>query len=277
MVSGPFGWQRETTSGVIKENEMAELILAAAEQIKSSIGGYSALLLKDLVQSNEPLATVWKEQGFYQLPVDPSMTLNLQSGWSSFDDYLLDMSSKYRVRCRRARKQLPAGVYCKSLSLSECEAQAPKMYELYLAVKAEAAFDAINLSPCYFANLKKKIGNRFQVTAYFEDEEMIGFRTTIANGAVLHAHYLGFDQQRNRDYHLYHNMLLDLVAGAIEGDYDQLDLGRTALEIKSSIGAVPTDYCCAIKATSPIYNALIPIFTPALFKPTQWTQRHPFK
>lgn len=277
MVSGPFGWQRVGNNFVTNEKEVAELVVAAASEVKQIIGNYSALLIKDLVDLKSPLAAIWEKEGFYQLPVDPSMSLDLRSDWTSFDDYLLDMSSKYRVRCRRARKQLPAALERKSLSLSECKTHAAKMYELYLEVKAEAAFDAVNLSPGYFVNLKKKLGDQLQVTAYFLAGKMIGFRTTLDNGSVLHAHYLGFEQQLNRDYHLYHNMLLDLVADAIEDNYEKLDLGRTALEIKSSIGAAPTSYCCAIKATNPFYNALIPIFTPALFQPARWTQRNPFK
>jgi len=275
MVSGLHG-MHANQAGLMPE-VLADLLHATAKSMARRIGGISALILKDLVKLDAPAAKELDHLGYYQLPVDPSMHLAIRSNWASFDDYLIDISSKYRVRYRRARKQLGEDINQRELNLMEVKGRSERMYQMYLGIKAEADFDAIDLSPNYFADMMELFPGRFRINAYFRAEELIGFRTTLDNGTILHAHYLGFDRQLNRQRHLYHNMLFDLLNDAIVGGYQDLDFGRTALEIKSSVGAEPHEYYCAICAANPMLNWIIPVFAPAAFQATKWKQRRPFK
>ncbi|PHI18673.1 hypothetical protein CEQ90_16555 [Lewinellaceae bacterium SD302] len=277
MVSGKHCWTNSLTAAGYTQKQIVRLLEAAAGELARRVGGCSAILVKDAFELKDPAAVIFEQRGFYQLPVDPSMELTIRPEWNSLDDYLIDLSSKYRVRYRRSRKQLPVDLTRKTLSLNECEQYSDRMYALYNAVKVEAAFDAVDLQPCYFVSLKETLGDYCQINAYFLDGKMIGFRTTVANNGTLHAHYLGFDQEMNRTFHLYHNMLFDLLKEGIEGGFSLLDYGRTALEIKSSIGAEPREYFCGIKAVNPLLNPLISLFTPAVFRAQRWIQRNPFK
>lgn len=277
MVSGDHGWQ--SSEEILEERRpyFAKLIHTAAFALARHIGGYQSVLLKDLCLGQGDMADAFTSLGYYNSPADPSMQLNIVKDWNTMDDYLLDITSKYRVRYRRTRKKLPEKLVVKELNLEDCEQMRTDMYDLYQSVRSEAAFDAVSLGDCYFVSLKRTLGNRFRVFGYFLDEKLLGFYTTIDNGEVMHAHYLGFDQSLNRKYHLYHNMLFDLLEQAIKGGHKRLDYGRTALEIKSSVGAVPREYYCGIQAVNPFANWLIPTFMPAVFQPQQWTQRKPLK
>ena len=273
MVSGRDGWsgQPETVS----PNVTADLLHAAAEAVAKRMGFIPAILIKDLALLNSPIADAWRDKGYYQLPVDPSMQLPVRN-WKSIEDYLIDISSKYRVRYRRARKMAEA-VECRELDNLEVQRRADQLYQLYQNIKAEAAFDAISLSPNYFAELKERFPDTCRIYGYFHQGELIGFRSTLANGDVLHAHYLGFEQGLNRELHLYHNILFDLLKEAIDGGYQKLDYGRTALEIKSTIGAEPVHYFCSLRGRNALVRWVIRRFTPALFRATEWQQRRPFK
>jgi len=77
---------------------------------------------------------------------------------------------------------------------------------------------------------------------------------------------------------LYLNMLYLMVEDAIKLSCEKINFYRTALEIKSSVGAVGYDSFIYIRPTSkwlaPLFPILIPWFSP---KNPTWIPRSPFK
>ena len=106
---------------------------------------------------------------------------------------------------------------------------------------------------------------------------MIAFFTTFQNHNELEAHFLGFTNDINRKYQVYLNILYDLIRLGIDSKAEYINFARTALEIKSSVGAIPVDLFYLAKHTNPLKNTL---FTPILsyFNPkVEWKPRRPFK
>jgi hypothetical protein len=301
LTSGPFaqdGLQR------LSNSEAAELLPAVAATLTACNPSYVAVLIKDLYPLLHPTTQELKTKKFHLLPVDPVMEVRLKKSWETMEDYLASLTSKYRVRYRRARSKF-AGITRRRLNPHDVAFWRDRMYELYRSTSAGADFNAANLTPAYFPWLSRahsQTKNRVLEAAlvpngpfavaepaafdalenllfgYFNPEgEMVGFTSAIPNGSVIHAHYLGIDDSYKHSHHLYHNMLFDLLEDAIAGGFDKLDYGRTALEIKSSIGAVPVDYACLIMARPWLVNRLIPLFTPAVYKAPRWTPRNPFR
>jgi hypothetical protein len=72
-------------------------------------------------------------------------------------------------------------------------------------------------------------------------------------------------------------MLYDMLAFSIQSKAKKLILARTALEIKSSIGAKAIPMFGYIKHRNPILNYFMqPIFR-YMQPEIQWQERHPFK
>ncbi|MEM6396373.1 MAG: GNAT family N-acetyltransferase [Bacteroidota bacterium] len=236
----------------------------------------SATMLKDLVEANSESAVYWQDQQYYRLPVDPVMQLPIRQSWASFDDYLLDLTSKYRVRYRRARKQAD-GINKRRIPPAKVSELQPEMDELFQSVRITADYDPIDPPPGYFTALQEAWRAHCQIDGYYLDGELVGFTTALFDGGSMHAHYLGFDQEVNRSHHLYHNMLFDLIETAIEERADLLNFSRTALEIKSSVGAEPQEYAVMLRSNSRFGNWLIRSFTPRLFQAQEWQRRNPFK
>lgn len=63
----------------------------------------------------------------------PNMVLPIQPSWRRFEDYLEAMSSKYRVRARRAVKKMD-GLTRRELSETMVELEEKAMYALYREV-----------------------------------------------------------------------------------------------------------------------------------------------
>ncbi len=229
------------------------------------------IMIKDL-----PLEQFPKAHAYHPLPVQPNMVLHLDEAWSDFSDYLDAMSSKYRVRARRARKKGDELVR-REMNLDEIRARQSAMHRMYCIIAEQSDFNAVVLPANYFTSWLEQFPERFKVWGYFLDEEFIGFSTAVYNGEELEAHFLGFDADYNRSHQLYLNMLYDLVEEAILAGSKELIFSRTALEIKSSVGAVPEDLYCWMRARYAVANSLVPIVAKFIAPLPEWEPRHPFK
>lgn len=230
-----------------------------------------AVMFKDILLGEQP-----KTLGFAPLPVQPNMVLNLQETWQDFDDYLGAMTSKYRVRARRARKK-GLSLERREMEMEELESRQTQMFSYYQGIARQSDFNTVVLPSNYFVEWKKKFSKRFRVWGYFQEENFIGFSTAIYNDHELEAHFLGFDQSYNSTHQLYLNMLYDLVNEAIVSKSKQLVFSRTALEIKSSVGATPENLQCWVRSRVGIAKPLVPIVARFIAPLPDWVQRHPFK
>jgi len=233
----------------------------------------AAVLIKDFYEVDK---FANDELGYTEFKVQPNMILSLDKEWKSFEDYLAGMRSKYRVRVRRARKKA-ADLEKRKLTLEEIHAYCDEISALYQNVANQAGFNLFILPPNYFYSLQKHLKDRMELIGYFQGDKMVGYYTSIQSHGDLDAHFLGYDPDCNRESQLYLNMLYDLVEDAIRLGSDRLIMSRTALEIKSSVGAEAYSMVLYLKATNSLFNLGV---AKALnyFKPKEdWVPRSPFK
>jgi len=236
----------------------------------------SAVLVKDFEKEHAPFTSMIKEGGFHEIPFQPNMRMTLRHEWKHFDDYLEALSSKYRIRARRAFRKLD-GVERRELDLQMVRALDPQLHALYRTVARHADFNMVVLHRQYFSGLKATLGERFRIWGYFLDGELIGFNSAIYNGEELEAHFLGFQDERNANFQLYLNMLFDMVREAFAAGAHQIVFSRTATEIKSSIGAEACETYCYLRHCNPVVHALTHALVGYLAPKEDWTPRHPFR
>ena len=249
---------------------------ALKQQCKKEGEHVSLLLVKDLDLERKDVLHKDIGSDYKEFSIQPKMILHLKKEWNGFEDYLAAMTSKYRVRAKRAFKK-GKGIEKRELNTDSIKAFLPKIDELYKHVANGAGFNVVTLDGEYFLNFKQHFPEKFRLFGYFLEGEMIAFYTTFQNHGELEAHFLGFEDAINRTYQVYLNILYDLIREGIKVKADHINFARTALEIKSSVGAEPVDLFYLGKHTNSLKNTL---FTPILayFNPTiEWTQRKPFK
>ncbi len=236
----------------------------------------NTILVKDLDDQHHPLISDWNQSQYHQLEFQPNMVLPIREHWQSLEDYLEDLSSKYRVRYRRARKKMK-GVQCLELNADQIRIYESEIYRLYRQVAEKSEFCVGYVAEQYFSEFKSRAPQNFRLWGYFQAGELIGFCTTIRNGQKMEAHFLGLDDNQQR-YQLYLNMLYQLIEVAIDSRVDQLIFSRTAMEIKSSVGAqaVPTTVFL-LHHTSHLINSVIPCLVDWLEPKQDWQARHPFR
>jgi hypothetical protein len=193
----------------------------------------------------------------------------------SLEDYIGSFSKKYRNRARKILKSLEH-VSLRVLSTEEVEKE-ERLYALYEEVYMHAKFKLLKLPSNYFTECKRIFKDKFIVLGFYKDNRLIAFGSGFfAPDNYLEAHYIGFDYALNRELELYQNILYSFIQTAIQHGKQFLNLGRTASEIKSTVGAKAYDLTCYIRPQNTLSKMVLKPFIQFL-QPTDWVPRNPFK
>ena len=260
-----------------------DTVLNAVDTLKNEIkkkGGKAirAILLKDHFDNDQihEASKIFIIKKYSQVIVQPNMILNNLSRWENIEDYLKDLNKKYRARYNRARKKF-GSIDRRQLSLEEIEQNAKKLHSLYMNVSEHARFNTFVLPRDHFLSLKKELQDSFRVYGYYLEGKLIGFYTLIFNERILETYFLGYDSKHQYKNQLYLNMLYDMLEFAVEHKFVSIVYARTAMEIKSSVGAKPLAMTMYIKHTNSFSNRILKLVF-NFMKPNQkWEERHPFK
>lgn len=231
---------------------------------------------KDFYEKN---ATLFKKNHFknlYEFNVQPNMIFNLHEKWKSKDDYIAAFNKKYRDQYKRAHKKYD-GIIEKELHLEDVISLEQRINELYHYVAKNAPFNTFFLADNHFSAFKKQCGSRFRIFGHFLNHKLVGFHSLLLNDDVLETYFLGYDDEIQKNNMLYLNMLYSMTEFGIENDFKKIIFGRTALEIKSSIGAEPVYMSGFILHTNSFLNKYIGKIFQNLEPDLEWNQRHPFK
>ncbi|MEL1239826.1 peptidogalycan biosysnthesis protein [Flavobacterium flavipallidum] len=241
-------------------------------------------------QGNKPHLTIFKDfseiqiknfdvpefDSFYRFSTQPNMIFNIKNSWETFDNYLADLNKKYRDQYKRARKKSDS-LHKQKMSLSEIQNHEKEIHSLYMNVAEKAPFNTFYLGENHFEIFKKNLKDHFLFYGYFEENKLIGFNTLIKNGNDIDTYFLGYSEDCQKEKMLYLNMLYDMIGYSINKKYKRIIFARTALEIKSSVGAQAVEMYGLIKHNNAFLNLFVAktfhYFEPKL----EWQARNPFK
>ncbi len=213
---------------------------------------------------------------YLRFSTQPNMVLGIRDNWKTEENYVTDLSKKYRDQYKRARKK-GAGLLKRQLTLAEIIAQEEVIYDLYYHVAKSAPFNTFFLPKNHFTVFKEQLQDNFLFYGYFENEKLIGFNTLIKNGTDLDTYFLGYDESIQREKMLYLNMLYDMIGYAIKEQFETIIFARTALEIKSSVGAKPKKMYGLMCHDNQFINSKLNLFFRYLEPVIIWQERHPFR
>lgn len=276
LLTGEHGYWFDTDK--ISSDASAQLLQQAltdvVTQMETEGCKIPVTLVKDIAPERQPERDYLENKGYTEFCIQPNMVMDLP--YAGFDDYLSAMSTKYRTRAKRAFKKAN-GIEKRELGLAEIQRELPRIYELYSEIARNAGFNMVDLNDNYIPALKRDLPEQFRLFAYYLDGKLVAFFTTLRNYDELDAHYLGLDKHLNHEHQLYLNILYDIVRAGLDMGAKRIVFARTALEIKSSVGAVAEELYCYLRHQ----NALANKFTGRLLdylKPVEeWQPRHPFK
>ncbi len=239
-------------------------------------GTISATLIKDFYINQLPKEKILEENKFIEFTVEPNMIIEIPENLGGLDDYIALYSKKYRNRAKSIFK-VGTQITKQNLSVEEIKKLEPEIYKLYENVFSNAKFKLVKLASNYFYEMKKTFADTFFVTGYFLENKLVAFDSGyFLPDDTLEAHYIGVNYEINKEHELYQNILYHFIELAITHKKKRLNLGRTASEIKSTVGAKAHELVCYIKPQNRVSKVVLNPFI-SFLQPTEWIPRSPFK
>ncbi len=235
----------------------------------------STIFIKDFEDESLYITDHLKAFDYASMHVEPNMIIHLDSAWNSFEDYTFALKSKYRVKANRADAKSEL-LEVKNFSKEDIEFYKDELQSLYQNTIDNADFNAQILNLNTYIHLKNTFGALFTVKGYFLDGKLVGFLSAMQNKNHLDAHFIGIDYSSNKTYGIYTRILNDYVRLGIETKSSQINLGRTASEIKSTLGAQPKTLTCYCRHKYALPNKILKPFIKNVHIKT-FKQHQPFK
>jgi hypothetical protein len=267
----------------IKENQhkqqvikgLAKAIARITNENKELLKDISIFLIKDFIKESLNIADELHDSSYYSFNVEPNMKLLVDEEWESFQDYLDAMKTKFRVKAKRALK-LSGDLVVKDATVDALKSVLPEITKLYKKVASKADFNLGDFDLQTYVSLKEKLGENYIIKTYWHQNTLVGFMSGMLVNNSLDAHFVGIDYRLNKQLAIYQRMLYDYVQIAIDKKINTINFGRTASEIKSSIGAVPQELTCYIRHKKSLTNKFLKPFLNYI-EPKPFKQKKPFK
>jgi len=271
FITGENGqyWQPQISS-----IEKWELLKKAIKHLKE-FEPTDAVLITDIYNNSLKGSEVLEKKGFRMFGVEPDMIFNVLSNWLTFDDYLVSVSSKYRVRAKKVLEK-SANLTVINASAEDIQAHEQILFSLYKNVVDKADFKLAEITPQYLLKCKQNFPEQFVVKMYMLNNQPLGFISYFINRDCLDIHLVGLDYNYNKDNCIYQRILYNCIADGIALQKQNIHFGRTASIIKSAVGAKPTPVFSFLKHSSSISNMAIKPLTNYL-KPEPFQARNPYK
>ncbi|WP_298893649.1 GNAT family N-acetyltransferase [uncultured Psychroserpens sp.] len=222
-------------------------------------------------------SSFFQSEKLYKAQVQPNMIFNVRDDWKIPEDYISSFNKKYRRRYKTARKK-SAAITRKELNLDKVKQSSDRLYELYECVSDNAGVNSFKLHKDHFYNLKLQLNDNFKLFGYFLEDRLVGFYTLVLNHKKLETYFLGYDQALQHQHQMYLNMLFDMASFGINHEYNEVIFARTAMEIKSSVGAKPHNMHIYLKHTNNVIaNTVLKLVVKYANPIREWDERHPFK
>ena len=248
---------------------------AALDAVAANTKPMHAIFIKDFQLASLVHTQSFLNFGYSEIKVEPNMIIQLKPEWKNFEEYKNILKSKYRVKANKADSKSSI-LEIRLFSSKDLETYKHELQALYQNTIDKASFNAQVLNLDTYSHLSTSLKDNFIVKGYFLENRLVGFLTALVNDNKLDAHFIGLDYELNKSHAIYPRILNDYVRIGIEKQVSSINLGRTASEIKSTIGANPIELSCYIKHKNPFLNSLIKPFLRRI-KIKEFKQHSPFK
>lgn len=213
---------------------------------------------------------------FTPMQAEPDMILSIDPAWKTFDDYRTALKAKYRKASLEMDAALTAAG-CTIETLNDIEAHADALIDLHLQVHENNAHRFVTLKRAFIPALAHQLGSGFICTVIRRGAELLGFITVLIDGDTALAYVVGHNMEANRSLPVYLRLLQTAVETGIARGCKRVTYGRTALEPKARVGAVPVPLTIygrhRNRLIGPLVTPLLQSMAPTAGPP----QRSPFK
>jgi hypothetical protein len=143
-------------------------------------------------------------------------------------------------------------------SLPDLRAEQTQLSDLHTQVERHAQVRFGVFRPSYLPALAAMAGPaRFRCSVIRKECSVVGFSLVLKDGDTAVAHVVGFDYEANELAPVYLRLLHRVIEDGLSLGCRVIHFGRTALEPKARLGALPTDTEVWVKHSHPVINCVV--------------------
>jgi len=236
------------------------------------------VMVKDIPNEQVSGASALSRFSYRELETEPNMVLEISPQWRSYDDYLASLTSRYRKQAKQIEKEVAsAGCRVEETGSEDVARYAEQLHALYMQTHRNARLRLVTLPVSFLPTLAAQLGGDTRFTVVKQDEQLLGFVTTVRDGETAVGYNIGFDRKANAHFPIYFRLLQAVVDHAIKLGCRRLSLGRTALEPKARLGARPDPLRIWIRHRIPMLNVVVRGLLHTISDHDDAPERNPFK
>jgi predicted N-acyltransferase len=227
------------------------------------------IVLKEFQDDELPALESAADLGYIRADSLPMNQLHLHH--TSWEEHLGSRCHKKRCDIRRSIKKLAdAGVRMITTSDPEVVDRLfnDEAHELYSAVVARSETKLEMLPPAFFREMVRQLPGNCEISFALDGDTVLGFGLCLYTEDEYHPLFLGVDYDRNRDCHLYFNLMYQSLTDALRHRTKLVLLGQNADECKTTkTGSHQTPRHFYIKGVGFVMENVIRLLQKPLFPP----------
>lgn len=234
------------------------------------------IVFRDYIETKGlPFISVFRKSRFHEIRTEPAMILKIQNHWKTFDDYKAALKTKYRTKVNASLERI-SSLEKRALSSDDIRDNLKQMDKLYRNVYDRSDFRPGKFNPLTFLELSKNLGENCHCQAYFLNGEMLAFQMGLSCCDHFDSMFVGMNYDYLKTHALLPGMLCEFIRWGIEHGVNEIRFGRTAAELKSSLGAEPFEIITYSRHTNTAANSIMPWVIDRM-KPIRERNIHAFK
>src|SRR5688500_3770108 len=149
-------------------------------RVDKLFGDTAFVMVKDIPDTYAASASALSRFSYRELETEPNMVLEISSKWKSYDDYLANLTSKYRKQSKQIEKEVEAaGCTVTEIKSDEIARQAEQLHALYLQTHKNARLRLVTLPVAFLPRLAQELGDDMRLTALKRGETLPGLVTKV--------------------------------------------------------------------------------------------------
>lgn len=241
---------------------------AKAKQLKAHV-----VVIKEIQDCDLEIIESAISSKFQFYPSMPSAHLEIDTS----TPYSEKLRSSYRnvYKKRRSLFNNSSNRWVLLNEITECQ---DKLYSLYsqMVTNSDNNFNTLT-AECFSQILKQLNNNSFCLVARNQHGEYLAFAIALIQNRKLYPLYCGIDRKKRDQYSLYYNLLYRLIDEAELKECCTINLGQTAYEAKSLIGASFKNLFLGVRPLTLSTWIILKIASCILFPKTVLPTHHVFR
>ncbi len=197
----------------------------------------SVIVIKEFTGPQCEQLKDFSDAGFLKCQIPPLHSLSRP--FTSFQDYLGSLRSRYRAEINRSIKKFTAAGFRVEQVYGPdrlCEVLTDDAHKLYCAVRDRSKYKLEFLSADFLRDLGRRFGADASLTCIYLGERLAGFTLGIMHNGGYYNMNSGLDYELNPLGDVYFNLFYNDLDFAWKRGAKQIDLGLTSDDFKSRLG-----------------------------------------